>query len=193
MGSVRRDIDGLLDADRMKRISEQIGANPEQTRKAINDAIPVLLGALGAEATDPQRASGLKTALESDHDGSIVDDLEGYLSGRISGRAANGSGIVRHALGDRQEAAQQALAQRSGLSLESIGPLLSVLAPIVMGMLAKNQRSGQGDDLGSVLGRETSDAAQSSPDIGDLIGSVLGGQTGGLGDILGGLIGGRRG
>lgn len=193
MGSVRNEIESLLDDDRVSRISQRIGADPERTHKAVRDAIPVLLGALGAEATDPQRADGLKSALERDHDGSIVDDLEGYLSGRVTGRAANGDGIVEHSLGDRKAAAQQALSQRSGLSMEKIGPLLAILAPIVMGMLAKKQRSGEADDLGGVLGRETADAAQSSPDIGDLIGSVLGGKSGGIGDLIGSVLGSRRG
>jgi hypothetical protein len=193
MGSVRNEIEGLLDDERVRRISERIGADPQRTRQAVNDAVPVLLGALGAEATNPQRANGLKSALERDHDGSIIDDLEGYLSGRVTGRAANGDGIVEHALGERKVAAQEALSQRSGLSMQSIGPLLAILAPIVMGMLAKKQRSGEADDLGGVLGRETADAAQSSPDIGDLIGSVLGGQSGGIGDLIDSVLGGRRG
>jgi hypothetical protein len=123
---------------------------------------------------------------------------------------------------------QRAISAKSGLDMGSVGSLLALLAPIVMGMLSKRASgggtsgtgtsgtgtsgtgtSGTGtsgtaagggiglDDLTDLLGREKADA-QSNPDLGDILGSVLGGGAttgtqqrsgGGLMDMLGGLFG----
>ena len=196
--SVLDDLRSQLSGDTVNDISRRIGADPQQTKTAIDGAIPMLLAALGQEAADPQRRAGLQAAIQEDHDGSVVDNLPAYLNGQMSGKATNGQGIVNHVLGDRREPAAQALAGKSGLDMGTIMSLLPLLAPIVMGMLGKKERSGglSPDNLADALGGDTRRAANDSPDIGDLLGSVLGGQggegsTGDIGDLLGSVFGKR--
>ena len=197
-GSVLEDLRSRLSGDTVNDISRRIGADPAQTKQAIDKALPMLLAALGKEAADPQRSAGLKQAIREDHDGSVIDNLGAYLSGQMSGRATNGEGIVNHVLGDRREPAVQALSSKSGLDLGAIASLLPLLAPIVMGMLGKKERSGglSLDNINDTLGRDTQRAAHEQPDLGDLLGSVLGGGSGsekggGLGDMLGSIFGKR--
>jgi hypothetical protein len=181
------NLHGELSDERVRRISDRIGADPERTRTAIDDALPLLVGALGAEAADPNAAPGLRRALAEDHDGSLLDELDEYLGGNVSGRRADGTGILKHALGDRQTAAEEAVANKSGLDMKSIGPLLALLAPIVMNMLGrKQQQSGGGfgldDLLGGILGGQgagssTTGTRTQSQGLDDLLGSILGGST----------------
>ena len=196
--SVLDDLRSQLSGDTVNDISRRIGADPQQTKTAIDGAIPMLLAALGQEAADPQRRAGLQAAIQEDHDGSVVDNLPAYLNGQMSGKATNGQGIVNHVFGDRREPAAQALAGKSGLDMGTIMSLLPLLAPIVMGMLGKKERSGglSPDNLADALGGDTRRAANDSPDIGDLLGSVLGGHggegsTGDIGDLLGSVFGKR--
>jgi hypothetical protein len=165
------------------RIGARIGADPVQTQGAISAALPALLAALQQQA---QPGTGLQQAIEQDHDGSILDDLPGYLNGtaNLSPRTTNGAGILDHVLGDQQPDVQRALSSQTGLSMSSIGQLLPILAPIVMGMIGKQARSGSagqgagGIDLSSILGS-----------LGGLGGSTGGSQAGGLGDVLGSILG----
>jgi hypothetical protein len=196
--SVLEDLRAQLSGDTLNSIGRRIGADPAQTKTAIDAALPMLLAALGKEAADPERATGLKQAIREDHDGSIIDNLGAYLSGQMSGRATNGEGIVDHVLGDRREPAVQALSGKSGLDLGAIASLLPLLAPIVMGMLGKKERSGglSLDSITDTLGSDTRRATDEQPDLGDLLGSVLGGgsgqgQGGGIGDVLGSIFGKR--
>ena len=180
-------------------ISTRIGADETQTRSALQAAVPALLAAFGQEA---ERGGGIRQAIERDHDGSIIDQLSGYLGGQaqLSPRTTNGAGILDHVLGGRQSDMQQALSAKTGLNASSIGSLLALLAPIVMGMIGKKSNASPGggfslDDLGSILGREKQDAKSSNPDIGDILdsfGQGSGGSSGGIGGVLDGLLGGKR-
>jgi len=196
--SVLDDLRSQLSGDTVNEISRRIGADPQQTKTAIDGAIPVLLAALGKEAADPDRRTGLQQAIREDHDGSVIDNLQAYLNGQMSGRSTDGQGLVNHVLGNRQQPAAQALAGTSGLDLSTIMSLLPLLAPIVMGMIGKKERTGglSFDNIADALGGDTQRAANDSPDIGDLLGSVLGGEQsgegkGGIDDVLGSIFGKR--
>jgi hypothetical protein len=166
------------------QIGAKIGADPALTQQAISAALPALLAGLQQQATP---GSGLQQAIEQDHDGSILDDLSGYLNGTASldPRTTDGDGILEHVLGDRQQPVAQALSTKTGLSSSTIMQLLPLLAPIVMGMLGRQARSGSGSSAGG-LG-----------DLGSILGGLTGGTgasagTGGLGDILGSILGGNQ-
>ena len=187
---------------RSDEIGRRIGADGAQTQSAITAAVPALLAALSA---DSDRGGGLKQAIQRDHDGSIIDQLPAYLEGKaqLSPRTTNGSGILEHALGDRQPQMQQALSAKSGLDLGSIAKLLPLLAPIIMGMLGKRGGASGGsagsggiglDDIGDLLNREKTDARSTNPDIGDILDSFgtsgsSKATSGGLGDMLGNVLG----
>jgi hypothetical protein len=174
----------LSDA-RVQRISDRIGSDPTRTRAAIDEAVPMLLSALGAEAQDPQEAPGLQRALAEDHNGALLDELDDYLDGNVTGRQADGTGILDHVLGDRRPVAEEAVAKKSGLDMGAIGSLLVTLAPIVMSMLGRRQQQSGGGGMG----------------LDDLLGSLLGGgpvasgprsQSQGLDDLLNSMLGGSR-
>ena len=199
MPGILDELQGTLSGGALDEISKLIGADPGKTGSAVQGALPMLLAALGQQAGDPDRRDGLRKAITEDHDGSVLDDLSGYLTGQMGGRSTNGAGILHHVLGERQQAAVQGLSARSGLDMSSISALLPLLAPIVMGMLGKKQRGGMSfDDLAGALGGDAKRAQNESPDLGDLLGGVLGGSgaggsgaKGGLGDILGSMLGGK--
>jgi hypothetical protein len=174
MAELRSSLEQMLDGQADK-IGSRIGADPDQTKTAIHAAVPALLAALGQNA---EQGSGVKQAIERDHDGSIIDQLSEYLGGtaQLSPRTTNGAGILEHTLGDRQGEMAQALSAKSGLDLGSIAKLLPLLAPIVMGMLGKKGRSGDGssggfslDNIGDLLNREKADARSTNPEIGDIL------------------------
>ena len=160
------------------RIGARIGADEHQTRTAISVAIPSLIAALSQEA---ERGSGLRQAIAEDHDGSILDDLSGYLDGTagLSPRTTDGAGILEHVFGSQKEGVERTLSSKTGISMDTITQLLPILAPIVLGVLGKQTRSGSGsdagssgfglDDLGSLLGGEAATATARFPEIGDLL------------------------
>ncbi|MCC6459777.1 MAG: DUF937 domain-containing protein [Saprospiraceae bacterium] len=208
-------LQGQLSDDVLNNLSAQIGADKEQTATAANGIFATLLGGLANNASSETGLASLGSALDRDHDGSMLDDLMGMVGGMLQGgsegaaapaaSALNGTGILGHILGDRQEAAAEHISQSSGLNMGQIMKLMPILAPIVMGVLGRAKSSG-GLDLGSLANilMGSAQGAQSGG-FGDLLGSVLGGVLGGgqqgqpqqdsgsglFGQILGGIFGKR--
>ena len=188
------------------QMSQQLGTTEPQTESAVGAALPLLLGALGRNASQPQGAEALFGALQRDHAGSdlgsVLASILGGGAGSSAGagsRSLDGGSILGHIFGGQRPTAEAGLGQATGLGGSQAGRLLSMLAPIVLSFLA-NRMSRQGLDaggLGQELGMERQ-RVQQQGGLGGTLGSLLDqdgdGQLG-MGDLVkigGGLLGGRR-
>ena len=171
-------------------IASQIGANQPQTQSAIEGIVPTILGAMSNNANSSDGANSLLGALDRDHDGSIFDDVSGFIGSFSDGP---GAGILGHVLGSNQGAVEQGLSQKTGLNSMQIGKLMQIVAPLIMGFLGKQKREGSGGiDIGSIAGllgglSQTADQS-TSLDLGDVLNVVGGGGQGGVGGLLGSLF-----
>ena len=166
----------------IRQISQQIGADEGTTAQAVSGALPMLLSALSRNAGLAGGADSLLSALDRDHDGDIMDDLAGFLGG--SPTEGNGGPMLGHILGDKQGQVETGLGRMSGLNSQSIGSLLSILAPVVMGALGRTQKQ-QGLDapaLAGVLDQDRQRIEQSAPQEMGLLGRLL--DTDGDGDVM---------
>lgn len=206
MTALTDELFAQLEGAPLQQISEQLGIGRAQTAGAISAALPLLIGALGKNASQPQGAEALFGALQKDHvGGGGLGDLLGMVLGGTQTRQTNGAGMLGHILGGQQAVAQQGLGQATGLGGDRAGQLMKILAPIVMAYLAKRMFSGEANGgnvspqvLGNILGQEHQQVRQQGGLGGGLLGAVLDqdgdGQLG-LGDLLkigGGLLGGNR-
>jgi hypothetical protein len=160
-------LDNALNSDTVKQISQQLGTDESSTISAIQAALPMLLGGLANNSASQVGAASLLAALDRDHDGSILDDLDGFLGDYLSGR---GQGILSHIFGAQEGAVERGVSNASGLDLRKVGPLLLMLAPIVMGALGRARREheiGAGD-----LQRELGAAAQRTGGNQGLLGAL---------------------
>jgi hypothetical protein len=160
-----------LSTDTINQMSQVLGTDQSTTSNAVQAALPMLLGAMAQNSSTPEGSSSLLSALDKDHDGSLLNDLGGFLGGYDQGP---GEGILGHVFGDRREVAQQAVSQSSGLDLGRVGSLLMMLAPIVMGALGQSRRKGLVDEnsLPEVLGGTTRQVASNSP-ISNILSQML--------------------
>ena len=80
----------------MGQIARAIGADEAQTRRAVGAALPALLTGLDRNTNTPQGAQALAGAVQRDHDGSLLDNLGGFLSqmGGTAGGGAAGGGLA---------------------------------------------------------------------------------------------------
>jgi hypothetical protein len=196
--SLSDELNQHLQGEPLARISEQLGVPQAQVANAAQAALPLLLGALGRNASQASGAEALFGALQKDHAGI---DL-GSVLGAVLGGGGQGDQILAHVFGGRQSRAEDALGTATGLGGDRAGQLLRMLAPLVLAYLARRLFSQHGAAspavLGDVLGQEHQRVVEDREGSGGLLGAVLDqdgdGQLG-LGDLLkigGGLFGGKR-
>ncbi|MDX1406820.1 MAG: DUF937 domain-containing protein [Saprospiraceae bacterium] len=143
--------DQLLD-----NLGQQIGGDREKTEAATAGAVSTIVAALSKNAQRPGGLDALVSALDRDHDGSVLDDALGFLSGQrqpANTRMTNGAGILKHVLGNRKNNAAKMIGRMSGLEKDKSAQLMAQLAPLIMGALGKaRHQQGLGvDDIGQLL------------------------------------------
>jgi hypothetical protein len=166
-------LNDALSGDTVSQISQTIGADEGTTANAIQAALPLLVGGLARNAQSEEGASSLLNAL-NDHDGSILDNIGGFIAGAAGGNS-EGAGILGHVFGGQQGHVEQGVSAASGLDTSKVGPLLMMLAPIVMGALGRHNQQQGGLDIGSLaglLGGAHSQMSSGSP-IMDVLGGLL--------------------
>ena len=196
MNSVFDMIREQLDSDSLSRISRQIGADEMKTSEGLAVSLPVLLEALNRNAERPGGAAALHEALARDHDGSIFNDLGGFLN---DPSRADGDGILGHVLGGQRADIENRLAGKTGLDKSSIARLLQIAAPLLLGVLGRKQRQ-EGFDAGNLsawLGGQHQMAARSEPGLIGMVTNWLDRNDDGsvfddLQRIAGNFLGGRR-
>ena len=161
----------LLNSDMGKQIissvSEKTGLDASQATKVVSSTLPALLGQMQNNLTSKDGASGLLTALTSGkHDGSILDNIGGFLNG---GDFTDGSKILGHVLGGNQDKMVQGLSSKTGVDSSIISKILPMLAPIIMGYLAKQTKK---------------DSVSTGSGLNDILGGLMGGNGGGLTSML---------
>ncbi|MCB4808121.1 DUF937 domain-containing protein [Tamlana sp. 62-3] len=204
----------LLNSDLGKTIISGVagstGNDQSKTSSVLTMALPVLMKAMQRNASTPQGAEGLMSALNGKHNGSILDNLGGLFDGGVDESVTNdGSKILGHILGSKQQGVEQVIGQKAGLDAGSVGNIMKVAAPILMGVLGKQTQqqnvsssNGIGDLLGGLLGGSSAGQEQSFLEsildadgdgsvVDDVAGMLLSGNKskGGIGGLLGGLFG----
>lgn len=176
-------IEDILKAAPLADIAKQFGVSKEVASQAVAQGGAVLLSGLANNAQSEAGSAAIEKAL-SGHKGTkkakTVEEVD----------VEDGKKIVKHVLGKNTTKVTKAMnkAEETSGGID-FAKLLPILAPIVMGLVAK-QMSGNS---------KTTKAASEDSSTGNVLGEVLGGMLGGggnggggidLGSVVGGLLGG---
>ena len=197
--SLSDELLGQLQGAPMQGLAQQLGIDSAQAEQAVGVALPMLFGALGHNAAQPQGAADLLGALQRDHSSAQgALDMGGLLGGLLGGGGAagglggllgavlggggagaasaqtDGGSILGHIFGGSQQRAESHLGQATGLGANA-GQLLAMLAPLVMSFLAQRvQSQGMGaGQLGQALGQEKDQVQSQGGLAGGILGSLL--------------------
>jgi hypothetical protein len=131
------------------------------------------VSALSRNAAKPDAGQALLNALDRDHDGGVLNNLMGLMSGADAqtSKTTNGVGILEHVLGGKTNNVMQMVSKSSGLDLLKTSELMKLLAPMVMGMLGKTKKE-KGLDLGSLSGLLSGTVNQAASQHGQQMGLI---------------------
>lgn len=179
-----------------ERAESKFGIDRNQIIALLAVAAPLIISYLRKKSQDTQEAESLNAALDKDHDGSILNDVN-----QAEARQSEGSSILNHIFGGEKQNVENQLSQKTGISIDKIGPVLSMLAPIIMGYIGKEKHQnnvgagGLGSLLDGILGKASDQAANQQPNpLNEVIGSILGNgssdsSSNPLSDIIGSVLG----
>jgi hypothetical protein len=178
--------DEILRSLPVGEIAAKLGVDPSTARQAIQEGGATILTGLQRNAQTPEGSQAILKALDK-HSGALGEgpvDVD-----RVD--TADGQKILGHIFGDQQDAVAQKLTSEPQTAGIDFGKLLPILAPIVLGLIAK-KAGGAADRAGTAAG---------GGGVGDIIGGLLGaGGSGGgsspggidIGGLLGGFFGGKK-
>lgn len=164
---------GLQSSGGIGEMSRSLGLGESDVTKVLSGALPAMMAGLSRNAATPEGATGLLGALDRDHDGSIMDDVAKYLAG--AGAAAAGSAILGHVFGSKQDRVETALSRSTGVDQGSVGKIMAMAAPMVLGYLGRQRRQQKLDapGLASLLNSESQVAEQRSPQAAGMLNQLL--------------------
>jgi hypothetical protein len=132
-----------LTPDLVAKIARTIGIDPELAQKVVAAAVPAILASFGGLAAKPAGAQQLSNTLEQQH-----PDMLAHITDAIGGSdqraiADTGSGLLSSLLGGGGlNALVSAVSAHAGIDQSSGKSILGLLAPMVIGALGQQQRSG---------------------------------------------------
>ncbi|MEM8988039.1 MAG: DUF937 domain-containing protein [Pseudomonadota bacterium] len=148
--------------------SRKTGVDAGLAEKLLPMAMTALMGGLKKNASNPDGAAALASALDR-HDGGVLNDLGAVENDDV---AADGEKILGHIFGGKQGATEQALAKTAGIDQAQMRQILAMAAPAVLGALGKAKRDqGLGAaDLSRLVTQETDRAeAVAANELGGLM------------------------
>ncbi len=160
--------------DAVSQISQQIGADHGATNSAISMALPMIFGAMNNHATQNPGIFGTIVNMATENDGTILDDVAGYLTGnQAMGNMAGG--VLGTVFGGNQGAVANQISQQSGLNIGQVSQLLMMVAPLVMGYLGRQQTNQNLDagGLASLINGHQQQAQSSGNPMMDMVSGFL--------------------
>jgi hypothetical protein len=163
-------------------LAGKLGISESKAKWMVAIAVPLMIAALKYNSSKKaEKADSLSNALDTKHTGDALDRVDQIVT---DGPTEDDDKIVSNMFGKNADQVKSEIAAKTGISSETVGTVLSTLAPIVMGYLGKEK------------------ANQSGGGIGDLLGGLLGGSNtaesatagqqqtsgGGIADLVGGFF-----
>jgi len=170
----------------MQQMAQKIGGDSDGVKRATATAVPMILAAIKRNASSQQGAESLSNALNKHTDGGVLGNLGSLLGGSSM---QDGSKILGHVFGNKQNNLAQQLGKATGIGGQGAGDLMSMLAPMVMGALGKAKQSGNLSvgGLQDMLAQEQQSIQKRQPKQLGMIESMLDSDGDGdvdMGDIL---------
>jgi hypothetical protein len=175
-----------LTPDLVAKIARTLGIDPDVAQKVVAAAVPAILASFGGLAAKPAGAQQLSNTLEQQH-----PDMLAHITDAIGGSdqraiADTGSGLLSSLLGGGGlNALVSAVSTHAGIDQNSGKSILGLLAPMVVGALGEQQRSGglDADGIADLLSSQKDQIAAAMPSgLANVLGArgVLGAVDGGL-------------
>ena len=131
----------------MDAFSKTLNEDPDKIAKAATTLVPALFGGMQENIKSENGLTSLMSALD-DHKNDKVESPNNFLKNLD---LKDGEKILGHLLGTNKTKVQKEVSKSSGLSGDTTGKLMMMLAPLVMGYLGGQKKKDSGFDSGMLV------------------------------------------
>ena len=123
----------------IQKVSSRLGETPTQTQKAVDGAIPTIFAGLIHFSSLPNGPTQLLDLMNHDNYGRLLNNLSGLCDeGDTTHKVMTaGQKILRIVFADKLDAVSERIAAASGVATASASSVLSLTAPVVVGMVGR--------------------------------------------------------
>ncbi len=119
------------------KVGGKFGLTIEESERIINEFITMFLGKMRDNATrSPEMTRPLFEAVRDDHDGSVLENVETLIS---NSEGFSGDKIIKHIFGEQGSGIESLITKHTNLPAEQVTKITEVVAPLIMGVLGKEQ------------------------------------------------------
>lgn len=166
-GNLLDSVKGFLTPELVRSASSLVGESESSTRQTLNGAVPSVLSGLTNMVSSKDGASNLAGLIRDGGYSSVVDNVDSLFSGGASTASmlSSGAQLLGTIFAGRSSAIAEQVAKSGGVSAGSATKLMSLAAPLVLGVLGK-RAAAQGlnaSGLASALLNEKSEIAAALP------------------------------
>ena len=128
----------------IEKIAQSAGVDAGMAKKILSQAGPLLTSRMADNAKSKEGLASIDSALQN-HDGSIFDHMDDVANPDID---TKGSNILGHILGSNTGGVVDALSKGNGADSGSTKKILEMAAPLILGQLGSQKKSGGLDAAG---------------------------------------------
>jgi OmpA-OmpF porin, OOP family len=166
-GSLLDAVKSQLTPDVIHNASSLVGESESSTRQTLNGAVPSVLSGLAGMVSTREGAGGLAGLIRDGGFGAAAENVRSLFGGGSATNNMVGAGqqLLTKIFGNKTSAINDVLAKSGGVSSSSASKLLSLAAPLTLGILGK-RAAAQGLDasgLASTILNEKSEIAAAAP------------------------------
>lgn len=142
----------VLQDQQIEKIAEYAKTDKDTAWDATSSIMDLLLAWLTKNASTPEWAQSLDTAIAEDHDAWLLDNIWAFFGweapANANPKALNGEWIIKHILGNKTDASAEMVSKKTGIDKDTVMNLIVKLAPVAMAMLSKAKKDTNADSTG---------------------------------------------
>ena len=170
-------ITSQLGGGTVSKLAGALGLEPDQAQAGLRAGVPAILAGLTAASSTPDGAQRIADAAARQDTG-ILDNFANVLGGQATALSQGGASTLNSLLGGGMlSSLTSALSKFTGIGQSGLGSLLGMIAPLIMGVLGR-QQSSLGLDasgLANLLSSQKQNIANAMPaGLGSMLGSIPG-------------------
>lgn len=175
-GSLLESVQSYLTPGVIHSASSLVGESESSTRQTMNGAVAGVLSGVTNMVSSREGAGNLTNMIREGGFGSALDNVGSFLGGgsATTGMLNTGQQLLGKIFGGHASSVAESVGKYGGVRGSSATKLMSLAAPLVMGVLGKRAATGKLDSSGlaNLLLSEKSDIAAATPSgISQLLGS----------------------